>query len=172
MLVIEKCPNSSAVTIFIRGGNKMIVEEAKRSIHDALCVTRNLIKNSHIVYGGGSCEISTANFIREKANKIENMDQYSYRAFANALESIPIALAENSGLSPIECVAQANKLQIQLKNHYIGIDCMCTGQNDMKKAKVYETLTGKQQAYLLATQVVKMILKIDDVMKPSDLGYQ
>eukprot|EP01084_Bolivina_argentea_P280222 479211_1 len=171
MLVIEKCPNSSAVTIFIRGGNKMIIEEAKRSIHDALCVTRNLIKNSAIVYGGGSCEISTATYIRDKATKIENMDQYSYNAFANALESIPIALAENSGLSPIECVAQATKLQITTKNHFIGIDCMCTGQYDMKKQKVYETLTGKQQAYLLATQVVKMILKIDDVMKPSDIGY-
>merc|ERR1712154_380816 len=171
MLVIEQCPNSSAVTIFIRGGNKMIVEEAKRSIHDALCVARNLIRDSRVVYGGGSCEISAALAIREKANQIEGMDQYAYRAFANALEAIPIALADNSGLSPIESVAQAKKAQIESKNPHIGIDCMVTGESDMKKQKVYETLRGKQQAYLLAAQLVKMVLKIDDVMKPDDTGY-
>mmetsp|Transcript_52386 Transcript_52386/g.86708 ORF Transcript_52386/g.86708 Transcript_52386/m.86708 type:complete len:535 (-) Transcript_52386:152-1756(-) len=169
MLVIEKCPNSSAVTIFIRGGNKMIIEEAKRSIHDALCVARNLIKDSRIVYGGGSCELSAGIAIRQKANSIENMDQYAYRAFANALEAIPIALAENSGLSPIESVAQAKKEQLEANNPHIGIDCMCSGKSDMKQQKVYETLRGKQQAYLLATQVVKMILKIDDILKP-DMG--
>jgi len=171
MLVIEKCPNSSAVTVFIRGGNKMIIEEAKRSIHDALCVARNLIKDSRVVYGGGSCEISASTFIRAKADKIDGMDQYSYRAFANALEAIPIALADNAGLSPIESVATAKKQQLETKNHFIGIDCMVTGESDMKKQKVYETLRGKQQAYLLATQVVKMILKIDDVMKPADGGF-
>jgi len=171
MLVIEQCPNSSAVTIFIRGGNKMIVEEAKRSIHDALCVARNLIRDSRVVYGGGSCEISASLAIREKANQIDGMDQYAYRAFANALEAIPIALADNSGLSPIESVATAKKKQIEAKNPYIGIDCMVTGENDMKKQKVYETLRGKQQAYLLAAQLVKMVLKIDDVMKPDDTGY-
>jgi len=168
MLVIEKCPNSSAVTVFIRGGNKMLIEEAKRSLHDAMCVARNLIRNSRIVYGGGSCEISTSTHIRARADQIDGMDQYSYRAFANALEAIPIALAENSGLSPIESVAAAKKEQIETKNPHIGIDCMCTGEFDMKKQKVYETLRAKQQAYLLATQVVKMILKIDDVMKPNE----
>jgi len=171
MLVIENCPNSSAVTIFIRGGNKMIVEEAKRSIHDALCVARNLIRDSRVVYGGGSCEISASLAIREKANRIEGMDQYAYRAFANALEAIPIALADNSGLSPIESVAQAKKAQIEAKNPHIGVDCMVTGESDMKKQMVYETLRGKQQAYLLASQLVKMVLKIDDVMKPDDAGY-
>jgi len=171
MLVIEQCPNSSAVTVFIRGGNKMIIEEAKRSLHDAMCVARNLIRDSRVVYGGGSCEISASTAIRAKADSIEGMDQYSYRAFATALEAIPLALANNAGLSPIESVATAKKQQIESKNPFIGIDCMVTGQPDMKKQRVFETLRGKQQAYLLATQVVKMILKIDDVMKPNDGGY-
>merc|ERR1712190_619196 len=133
MLVIENCPNSSAVTVFIRGGNKMLIEEAKRSLHDAMCVARNLIRNSRIVYGGGSCEISTSTHIRARADQIDGMDQYSYRAFANALEAIPIALAENAGLSPIGSVATAKKQQLETKNHFIGIDCMCSGQNDMRK---------------------------------------
>merc|ERR1712176_1204537 len=117
-----------------------IIEEAKRSIHDALCVARNLIKDSRVVYGGGSCEISASTFIRAKADQIEGMDQYAYRAFANALETIPIALADNAGLSPIESVATAKKEQIESKNPLIGIDCMVTGEPDMKKQRVYETL--------------------------------
>ena len=169
MLVIEKCPNSKAVTIFIRGGNTMIVDEAKRSIHDALCVTRNLIRDNRIVYGGGSCEIACAESVRNESFKISGMDQYAFRAFANALETIPIALSENSGLSPIESVAQARKMQKENKNPHLGIDCLNKGTNDMKKQKVFETLIGKQQSYLLATQVVKMILKIDDVMSPGDM---
>jgi len=171
MLVIEDCPNSKAVTIFIRGGNAMIVEEAKRSIHDALCVTRNLIRDARIVYGGGSCEIASAQAVRTSCNAVSGQEQYAWRAFANALEAIPIALAENSGLSPIEKVAQARKTQVETNNPHIGIDCMCTGNNDMKKQKVFETLLGKQQSYLLATQVVKMILKIDDVLQPNDVYY-
>lgn len=70
MLVIEECHNSRAVTIFIRGGNKMIIEEAKRSIHDALCVVRNLVQDSRIVYGGGAAEISCAIAASEQADKV------------------------------------------------------------------------------------------------------
>jgi len=171
MLVIEECPNSKAVTIFIRGGNSMIVEEAKRSIHDAICVARNLIRDNRIVYGGGSCEISCAQAVRHSCNAVSGQEQYAWRAFANALEAIPIALAENSGLSPIEKVAQARKAQVDTNNHHIGIDCMCTGNSDMKKQRVFETLLGKQQSYMLATQVVRMILKIDDVLQPADIRY-
>ncbi|RXG53152.1 T-complex protein 1 subunit epsilon, partial [Armadillidium vulgare] len=69
MLVIEECPNTKAVTIFVRGGNKMIIEEAKRSIHDALCVVRNLVRNNKIVYGGGAAEISCAIAISDEADK-------------------------------------------------------------------------------------------------------
>merc|ERR1712038_1720326 len=65
MLFIEGCPNSRAVTIFVRGGNQMIVEEAKRSLHDALCVTRNLIRDNRVVYGGGSAEVACALCVRD-----------------------------------------------------------------------------------------------------------
>lgn len=71
MLVIEQCKNSRAVTIFIRGGNKMIIEEAKRSLHDALCVIRNLIRDNRVVYGGGAAEISCALAVSEAADKVK-----------------------------------------------------------------------------------------------------
>ncbi|ETO15429.1 chaperonin, partial [Reticulomyxa filosa] len=102
MTVIEDCPNSKAVTVFIRGGNTMIVEEAKRAIHDAICVARNLIRDARIVYGGGSCEIACAQAVRNACHEVTGQEQYAWKAFASALEAIPIALAENSGLSPIE----------------------------------------------------------------------
>jgi len=170
MLVVEDCPNNNAVTIFVRGGNRMVVEEACRSLHDALCVVRNLIRDDRVVYGGAAAEISCALVIQEESNKISGMDQYSYRAYSNALESIALALAENSGLNPIETLADIRKQQIETNNHTLGVDCNCTGTNDMKKQKVFETLIGKKQQLLLATQVVKMILKIDDVIQPSELN--
>ena len=70
MLCIEECPNSKAVTIFIRGSNKMIVEETKRSMHDALCVVRNLVRDNRIVFGGGAAEISCSLAVASEADKV------------------------------------------------------------------------------------------------------
>jgi len=170
MLVIE-CDGTRTVTILVRGGNKMIVEEAKRSLHDAMCVTRNLIRDQRIVYGGGSAEIACAQAIRDIIPNNDGIDQMSLEGFARALEGIPIALAENSGLAPIKELADAKSKQIKTGNPHIGIDCMCSGVNDMKQAVVFETLIGKKQQLLLATQVVKMILKIDDVITPDTMSY-
>jgi T-complex protein 1 subunit epsilon len=168
MLYIEHCANSRAVTIFIRGGNKMIIEETKRSIHDGLCVARNLIRNNSIVYGGGAAEISCSIAVETAADKYPGVEQYAIRAFADALDSVPMALAENSGLQPIETLSAVKSQQIKDNNPCCGIDCNDTGTNDMREQNVFETLIGKQQQILLATQVVKMILKIDDVISPSE----
>ncbi|KAE9592267.1 putative chaperonin Cpn60/TCP-1 family, groEL-like apical domain, groEL-like equatorial [Lupinus albus] len=168
MLYIEHCANSRAVTIFIRGGNKMIIEETKRSIHDALCVARNLIRNNSIVYGGGSAEISCSIAVEAAADRYPGVEQYAVRAFGDALEYIPMALAENSGLQPIETLSAVKSQQIKDNYPHFGIDCNDVGTNDMREQNVFETLIGKQQQIMLATQVVKMILKIDDVISPSE----
>jgi T-complex protein 1 subunit epsilon len=168
MLVIEECPNSKAVTVFIRGGNKMIVEEAKRSLHDALCVVRNLVRDDKIVYGGGAAELSCSIAIAKHAAEEKGLEQYALRAFADALEAIPIALAENSGLSPLESVTEIKARQVAENNPALGIDCLFKGTNDMKEQHVIETLLAKKQQILLATQLVKMILKIDDIRTPQN----
>ena len=164
MLFVEGCASSRAVTIFVRGGNKMVVDETKRSLHDALCVARNLIRNSAIVYGGGSAELAAALAVEAAADGVAGVEQYAMRAFADALEQIPLALAENSGLPPIETVAAAKAAQVRDGNPHLGVDCKGEGTNDMKVQGVFETLVGKQSQLLLAAQVVKMILKIDSVM--------
>jgi len=169
-LLIEQCPNTKAVTVFVRGGNQMVVEEAKRSIHDAICVTRNLIRDNRIIYGGGSAEISMSLAVAAAADKIRTVEQYAVRAFADALDAIPIALAENSGLPPIETLAFLKSEQIDKKNPHLGVDCVAAGTNDMKKQFVFDPLVGKIQQLLLANQVVKMILKIDDVIRMGSDG--
>jgi len=166
MLCIEQCPNNRAVTIFIRGGNKMIVDEAKRSLHDALCVIRDLIKDNRVVYGGGAAEIACSLAVEREANKVAGLEQYAFRAFADALDTIPMALAENSGLPPIKTLTEIKAQQVQKENHRLGVDCMQKGTNDMKAQHVFETLVGKKHQISLATQVVRMILKIDDVRTP------
>jgi T-complex protein 1 subunit epsilon len=171
MLVLEDCANSNAITVLVRGGNKMIVEEAKRSLHDAMCVVRNLIKDNRVVYGGGAAEIACSLAVRKFADTVSGVDQYAIRAFAEALEDIPLALAENAGLSPMEEVAALKARQIRESNPVIGLGVVDPIRNDdgyhsadMRALGVFETLIGKQQQLQLASQVVKMILKIDDVI--------
>merc|ERR1712226_1165644 len=101
MLVIEGCANSKAVTVLVRGGNQMAVDEAKRCLHDANCCVRNLIRDPRVVPGGGASEIAASLAVVKASEKEETLEQYSMRAFGHALETIPLALAENSGLSAI-----------------------------------------------------------------------
>lgn len=157
MLVIEDCACSNAVTVLIRGGNKMIVDEAHRSLHDAMCVVRNLIKDNRVVYGGGSAEIACSLAVSAFADTVPGIEQYAIRAFADALDDLPMALAENAGLSPITEVTSIKARQLAEGNPRLGVDCNQIGSNDMKDHLVFETLIGKMQQLQLATQVVKMV---------------
>merc|ERR1711881_330995 len=139
MLVIEKCPNTKAVTIFLRGASKMVVAEAERSLHDALCVIRNLVRDNRVTYGGGASEIALSLCINAAADSTPGLGQYAMRAFASALETVPMALAENSGLSSIETVANLRSLQKKNDDPFLGVDCLMKGTNSMKEQRVIET---------------------------------
>jgi T-complex protein 1 subunit epsilon len=164
MLVIEECANTRAVTVFVRGSNKMIIDEAKRSLHDALCVVRNLVRDNRIVYGGGAAEVACSLAVEDAAVKSPGLEQYAMRAFADALDNVPMALAENSGLSPIETLANIKSRQAKEKNTRLGVDCMQTGSNDMKEHFVIDPLISKRQQLLLATQLCRMVLKVCKVI--------
>lgn len=169
MLVLEDCANSKTVTVLVRGGNQMMVDEAKRCLHDANCCVRNLIRDPRVVPGGGASEMAANLAIQAAADKEQTIDQYSMRAFATALDVIPMALGENSGLNAIASMSATKALQQQEGNSWCGIDCMQTGEPDMWKQNVYETAASKTNQLRLATQVVKMILKIDDVITTVDM---
>lgn len=133
-------------TIFFRS---QIVDEAKRALHDAICVVRNLVVDNRVVYGGGAADISSAIAVQKAADEvtthttlfillylnltafhqIPSIEQYAMRAFASALDSVPLALAENSGLSPIETLAEVKSRQVKENDSKLGIDCNGRGEN-------------------------------------------
>ena len=107
----------------------MMIDEAKRSLHDAICVVRNLIRDNRIVYGGGAAEISCSLAVSNAADEISSVEQYAMRAFAAALDAVPLALAENSGLGPIETLAEVKSRHVTEGNSRLGIDCNLKGSN-------------------------------------------
>merc|ERR550514_2106998 len=110
ILLIQECEKSKAVTVLIRGGSRTICDEAKRCLFDAICVVRNMVKNNKVVGGGGATELACAIEVAKAADKIEGVEQYAVRAFADALEEIPMILAENSGYKPIEYVSNIKSM--------------------------------------------------------------
>ena len=166
VLLIQDCVKSQAVTVLIRGGSRTICDEAKRCLFDAICVVRNMIRDNNVVGGGGATELACAIEVAAEADKIEGVEQYAVRAFADALEEIPMTLAENSGFNTIDYVSKIKKQQIEEKCPMIGVDAMSKGTNNMYEQGIFESVASKKQQLQLATQVVKMILKIDDVIAP------
>ena len=121
MLVIEQCKNSRAITVFIRGGNKMVIEEAKRSCHHALRVIGNLIPNNHMVYCRGATEMACALMVSQEADQCPALEQYAMRAFAEGLVVIPMESAENSGMNPIQTMTDARARHGKEVNPALGI---------------------------------------------------
>jgi T-complex protein 1 subunit epsilon len=130
---------------------------------------RNLVRDNRVVYGGGAAEIACSLAVSQAADKVSTIEQYAMRAFADALDAIPTALAENSGFSASQTVAMVKSKQVTENNPRLGIDCNSVGTFDMREQHVFDPLISKMQQLLLATQVVKMILKIDDVIKKGEL---
>jgi len=151
IILIEECSQSRAVTVLIRGGSKTICDEARRCLHDAICVVRNMVKNSNVVGGGGATELACAIEVAKEADKIRGVEQYAVRAFADALEEIPLTLAENSGYNPIEYVAKLKEEQISEENSYLGVDAMRKGTTNMYQQGIFESVLSKKSQLELAT---------------------
>lgn len=134
-----------------------------------MCVVRNLIRDNRIVYGGGAAEIACSLAVAVKADQISTVEQYAIRAYASALDAVPLALAANAGLPALDTLGAVKAAQVaQGGNPRLGIDCNRRGTMDMKVQSVADPLISKRQQFLLATQLVKMILKIDDVISMAE----
>jgi T-complex protein 1 subunit epsilon len=164
-LIIENCAKSRAVTVFIRGSSDLVIKEAKRAIRDGICVIRNLIKDSRIVYGGGSAELSCSLKIQEKAGSASGLKHYILNGFSESLKVIPLVLAENAGYSPIEALYQIINRQINEHNHYLGVDCKGKVVGNMKEQQIFETLLSKQQQIQMSVQIASAVLRIDDIIE-------
>merc|ERR1711991_830631 len=121
----------------------MMIAETERAIHDALCVVRNLVREKSVVCGGGAAEIAASIKINDAAKNCATQHQYGLRAFADALEEIPAALAHNSGLQAIEAVGVVKKRQMEEGNSKLGVDCVDAGTNDMFEQHVVDPVIGK-----------------------------
>lgn len=166
MVVVEAEESApKTVSVLLRGSNEMIVEEAKRALHDAICVVRNLVRDRRVVYGGGAAEISAALAVSKAADDHSGIEQYAFRAFSRALDDIPLTLAENSGLDAIETLASLKSQQAKSGSARLGVDCLYRGSNDMREQFVVDPFVGKRAQLLLATQLSRMILKISTVIE-------
>ncbi len=165
---IEGCTKARSVTILVRGGNERVVDEVDRSLRDALSVVRDALLKPAIVAGGGAPEAEVAKEIRKWAAKLSGREQLAAMAFADALEAIPLTLAENAGLDTID-------IDVKLKaahnsgQKWAGIDVFKGSVEDMMEQNVIEPLLVKEQLIKAATEVASMILRIDDVIAASKL---
>src|SRR6187397_1494514 len=166
---IEGCKHPKAVTILIRGGSQRVVDEADRSIHDALMVTKDVLERPAIVAGGGSPESYTAGKLREWSNSLSGREQLAAEKFAESLEVIPLALAENAGMDPIDTLTELRSKQAK-GSKWSGIDARSGKIVDMSKLDIVEPLSVKEQIIKSATEVASMILRIDDVIASSKSG--
>ena len=163
---IEGCKNPKSVTILIRGGSQRVVDEADRSLHDALMVMKDVLEKPAIVAGGGAPEAYIANELRQWSSSQEGRAQLAVQKFADALDSIPLNLAENAGMDPIDTMTELRAKQSKGQK-WTGVDARNTQVADMYKQNVLEPLAIKQQIIKSATEVASMILRIDDVIAAS-----
>ncbi len=166
-LFIEGCENPKAISILLRGGSQRVVDEAERSVHDALMTVKDVVEYPYIVPGGGAPEAILSQQIREWSNSLEGRSQLAAEQFADSIETIPLVLAENAGMDPIDTQVQLRtKISNSEKPKY-GIDVINKKIADMTTRNVYEPLAVKENIVNGATEVASMILRIDDVIAAS-----
>ncbi len=161
---IEGCKNPKAVTILVRGGTQRIVDEGERSLHDALMVTKDVIERPAVVAGGGAAEAEAASQVLKWADKLSGREQLAAQKFAEALESIPIALALNAGMDPIDAQVEFRAKHATETGKWFGIEAADGKVKDMYQRQVFEPLAVKVQVIRSATEAASMILRIDDVI--------
>jgi thermosome len=166
---VEGCKHPKAVTILIRGGSQRVVDEAERSVHDALMVTKDVLERPVIVAGGGAPEAYAAAKLRDWVSTLSGREQLAAEKFAESLEVIPLTLAENAGMDPIDTITDLRSKQSK-GSKWTGIDVRNGKIADISKLEIFEPLVVKEQIIKSATEVASMILRIDDVIASGKSG--
>ncbi len=160
---IEGCKHPQSVTLLIRGGTQRVIDEVDRSIHDSLMVVKDVIEKPEIVAGGGAPESFAAAQLKDWADNFDGREQLAIKKYAEALEIIPLTIAENAGMDPIDTMATLRSKQNQGQK-WTGIDAKNTKIADMMAINVVEPIAVKEQIIKSATEAACMILRIDDVI--------
>jgi archaeal chaperonin len=170
LVFVRDCKNPKAVTIMIRGGSEHVVDEAERSLHDAICVVRNAVEDGKILAGGGAPEAELSKRLKDYAVKVGGREQLAVRAFAEAFEAIPVAIAQNAGIDAIDIMVELRAKHNNLQNLWYGVNVPTGKTADMWKMKVVEPLRVKKQVIKSALEVVTMLLRVDDVISSKGMS--
>ena len=160
---VEGCRNPQSVTLLIRGGTQRVVDEVDRSIHDALMVVKDVIERPAIVAGGGAPEALLAAFLKDWSESFDGRQQLAIKKFAEALEIIPLTIAENAGMDPIDTMVTLRAKQSEGKK-WSEINAKDGKVSDMLSLNIVEPVVVKEQIIKAATEAASMILRIDDVI--------
>ena len=163
---VEGCKHPKSVSLLLRGGSQRVVDEVERSVHDAIMVVRDVMEFPSIVAGGGAPETYVATKLRSWSKSLEGREQLAAEKFAEALESIPLALAENAGMDPIDTLATLRSKQLKGEK-WTGIDVLKGRVSNMKTSDIIDPLAVKNQVISAASEAACMILRIDDVISVS-----
>ncbi|OGD49188.1 thermosome subunit [Candidatus Bathyarchaeota archaeon RBG_13_46_16b] len=164
MIFVEKCKDPRSVAILLRAGLERMVDEAERAMTDALSVVSDVIENNRIVAGGGAIEVEIAKDLRNYATKVGGREQIAVEAFANAVEVIPRALAENAGLEAIDVLVDLRSAHEKQDGQYKGLNVFTGKIENTKEKGIVEPAVVKEQAIKSAAESAAMILRIDDVI--------
>jgi len=164
---IEGCKNPKALSVLIRGGSQRVVDEAERSIHDALMSVKDVLEYPYITAGGGAPEAVVAQRLREWSVSLPGREQLAAEKYANALDSIPLTLARNAGMDVIDTQVQLHSKISDSRTPKIGIDVMNAKIADMSSKGIYEPLAVKENIINSATETASLILGIDNVIEAS-----
>ena len=182
---IEGCKNPKAVSILIRGGSQRVVDEAERSVHDAIMVVKDVLEYPYVIAGGGAPEALVAARLRDWSGSLSGRTQIAAYRFAEAIETIPITLAENAGMDPLdtqvqlrarvaESLERSGQGRAEIVKAKYGINVIEGKVADVSKQNIFEPLAVKEQVINSATEAASMILRIDDVIaasKPKSEGH-
>ena len=171
MIFIEKCSKAKAVTLLVRGGTDHVISEVERALTDAIGDIAAAISTKKVVAGGSAIELEISKHLRKYAESFSGRERLAVTAFADTLEVIPITLAENAGLDPIDTLAEL-KSKHDAKNKWAGLNVMTGKVEDMWKKGVIEPAKIKSQAISSSTDVAVMLLRIDDIISAQNVPPQ
>src|SRR5215216_1899846 len=164
---VEGCKNPNALSILVRGGSQRIVDEAERSVHDAIMTVKDVIEYPYVIVGGGASEVAMSQKIREWSGSLSGCEQLAAEKFADALESIPLVLAENAGMDIIDAQVQLRAKSGSTGKVRYGVDVLEGKVADVASKNIYEPILVKEQIIKSATEAASMILRIDNVITAS-----
>jgi archaeal chaperonin len=164
---VEGCKNPKSLSILVRGGSQKIVDEAERSVHDAIMNVKDVAEYPYVTVGGGASEIAVSQQVRAWSSSLSGREQLAGEKFADALESIPLVLAENAGMDIIDTQVQLRAKSSSTEKVRFGVDVLEGKVADLASKDVYEPLLVKEQIIKSATETASLILRIDNVIAAS-----